>query len=915
MRILLAWLRRAAGLFRRADRMRELREELDANLQLHIDDNLRRGMTRVEARRQALISLGGMAQAAEAGDEQGTLPLVETVLGDLRFALRLIRRSPGFTAIVVATLGLGIGANSVMFSVINALLLRPLPYAGADRLVAVETMEAVRWQSTPAAAPDFYRYRERNRSFEHVEAFYTRATNLTGGREPERVPTLVASPGLFDALGTQMTLGRGLVRQDEQWGSHRVVVITTGLWERRFASNPAVVGTTMQLNGEPFEIVGVLPGSFSFLGIDAQIVVPMSFEVGDNANTHNNYFLRMIGRLEPGVTRQQAGADLNAILRGIVAEQGVNQGLVMDVIPLRDVVVGRDVRRALVVLFGAVGFVLLITCANLANLLLSRAAARQREIAVRLALGASRRRLVRQFLVESLLFSMMGGAVGLAVAFVSIDALNLISQRVLTRLDTIRIDNWVLLFSFAVAVGTGLLLGLAPAAYAAGDGVHANLKSAGRSASDGAGRSRMRRVLVAAEVALTLVLLAGAGLLIRSMYELLHVPAGFDPSGVLTLQLNVPPQKYIDRELERRGSPLSYTRATAFFTDVVGRIRTVPGVIAVGGTSSLPLGGGGWGKLLTLLDRPLPPTFNDLPGMQYRVIAGDYFSALRIRMLSGRPFNDSDTASAPKVAIVNQALARRHWDGASPVGRMMSVNPPLSLVPKSIVDEARRAGSIPPDYEPDRFTIVGVADDVRYGALDTSPVPVVYVPYAQGSENETNMFFAVRTDRDPLALAAAIRHQVAQLDADQPVASIQTMSARVDASVAQRRMQMNVLGSFAAMAILIAVVGIYGVMSYTVAQRSREIGIRLALGAARRDVVTVVMRQGMTMVAAGVVAGLAGALAITRVMRSLLFGVSPTDPLVFTAIVVLLAATAAAATYVPARRASRLDPLTMLRTD
>jgi len=522
---------------------------------------------------------------------------------------------------------------------------------------------------------------------------------------------------------------------------------------------------------------------------------------------------------------------------------------------------------------------------------------------------------VRQFLVESLLFAMIGAGLGLAITFLSVDALNLISQRVLPRTGAIRIDGWVLLFSLAVAAGTGLVLGLAPAAYGTGGAVSAGLKSATRSVSDGPGRSRMRGTLVAAEVALTMVLLAGAGLMIRSMYELLHVPAGFEAAGVLTLQLNVPPQKYVDRELDRRGSPLAYTRTAAFFTDVVSRIRTVPGVVAVGGTNGLPLMGEVWGKSLTLLDRPLPAEMSGLPSMQYRVISGDYFKALGIRILSGRPFHDTDTARAPKVAIVNQELARRHWAGGSPLGRMISVNPPLALVPKSIVEEARRAGTIPPDYEPDRFTIVGVADDARYGALDRSPAPVVYVPYAQGSEGTTNMFFAVKTAGDPLSLVPAIRHQVAQLDPDQPVASIQTMTARVDASVAQRRMQMNVLGSFAAMAILIAVVGIYGVMSYTVAQRSREIGIRLALGAARRDVVAVVMRQGMTMVAAGLVAGLAGALAITRVMRSLLFGVSPTDPLVFTAIVVLLAATAAAATYVPARRASRLDPLTMLRTD
>jgi putative ABC transport system permease protein len=915
VRALRRWLLRLAGLIRRPRGARELDQELASHLQLHIDDSLRRGMTPEEARRHALVGLGGLTQTTEAYADQSTVPLVDTVIRDLHYALRLMRRNPGFAAIVVLTLGIGIGANSVMFSVVNSLLLRPLPYANADRLVAVETMEAVRWTSSYAAPPDFYKYRDRNRSFDQVEAYFTRPANITGGREPERVQTLVVSPGLFDALGAQMALGRGFVRQDEQWGSHRVLVLTTGLWERRFGADPAVVGTAITLNGEPYVIVGVLPRSFSFLGAEAQIFVPMAFEAGDNLNTHNNYFLRMIGRLKTGVTRQQANADLNGILKAIVADEGVNQGMVMDVIPLRNVVVGRDVRRALIVLLAAVGFVLLITCANLANLLLSRAAARQREIAVRLALGASRRRLMAQFLAESLLFSLFGAALGLAIAYWSADGLNLVSQRVMPRVGAIQVDLSVLMFSLAMATATGLLLGLAPAVYSAGPRVGADLKSSSRASSDSLGRSRLRSVLVAAEVALTLVLLAGAGLMIRSMYELLHVPAGFDAEGVLTLQLNIPAQKYVDRELERRSSPLAYTRATAFFTNVVDRIRAVPGAGAVGAINGLPLMGEVWGKSVTLYDRPLPADVRGLPSIQYRVVAGDYFKALRIRILSGRAFTDADTLRAPKVAIVNQEFVRRHWSGVSPLGKIISVNPPMSLVPKSIVEEAIRSGAIPPDYEPDRLTVVGVADDVRYGGLDVSAVPVVYMPYAQGSEGTTNMFFVVRTAGDPLSLAGAIRQQVAGIDPDQPVASIQTMRTRVEASIAQRRMQMNVLGLFAAMATLIAVVGIYGVMSYNVAQRAREIGIRLALGAARGDVIAVVMRQGMTMVAAGMVGGLAASAGITRVMRSLLFGVSPADPLVFAAIAVMLAATAAAAIYLPARRASRLDPLTMLRSE
>jgi putative ABC transport system permease protein len=668
------------------------------------------------------------------------------------------------------------------------------------------------------------------------------------------------------------------------------------------------------LNGESFEVVGVLPPGFSFLGMDAQIFIPMSFAPGDNLNTHSNHFLRMIGQLAPGVTAERATADLNAILARTVAERSVNQGKAMDVVALRDVVVGRDVRRALVVLLGAFGFVLLITCANLANLLLSRAAGRQREIAVRLAVGASRARLIRQFLVESLLFSLIGGALGLAVAYISVDALNLVSQQVLPRAGAIRVDPFVLLFSLTLAVATGLLLGLAPAAYGAGGHVNAQLKSATRS-TDGPGRSRLRGVLVAAEVALTVALLAGAGLMVRSMYELLHVPAGFDAGGVLTLQLNLPPQKYIYSGPEPRGSALASVRATDFMTAVVQRGRALPGVTSVGAINGLPLMGDVWGKSLTLWDRPLPKDVTGLPTMQYRVVVGDYFKALGIRIIAGRPFTDADDLRGQKVAIVSQELARRFWSDGDPIGTVLSVNPPLELLPKSLVEEARRAGAIPSDYTPDRFTVIGVADDVRYASLETSPGPVVYLPYAQGSEGSTNMFFVVRTAGDPLALAGSIRYQVAAIDSDQPVASIRTMAARVASSVAQRRMQMHVLGAFAGMAVLIAVVGIYGVMSYSVAQRSREIGIRLALGAARREVVGVIMRQGLTMVAVGMAVGLGASLAVTRVLRTLLFQVSPTDPLVFGAIVILLGLTAAGAIYLPARRGARLDPLEMLRSE
>jgi putative ABC transport system permease protein len=441
------------------------------------------------------------------------------------------------------------------------------------------------------------------------------------------------------------------------------------------------------------------------------------------------------------------------------------------------------------------------------------------------------------------------------------------------------------------------------------------LKEGTRTASDSGGRSRLRSGLVVAQVALSLVLLSGAGLMVKSMYQLLHVQFGFSADGVLTMEINLPAEKYIDSRPERQFSLDAYSRAAMFFDEAIRRVRALPGAQAVGAISDLPLMGESWGKGLTFYDRPLPTDINGLAPIQYRVVAGDYFRALKIRMLSGRAFTDQDSKLAPKVAIVNQELVRRYWDGRDPIGKIVSVNPPLQVLPKSLIEEARRSFALPDNYEPDKFTVVGVADDVLYGGLANSVVPLVYVSYAQSTESTPNMFLVVRTDGNPLALIGAIRQQIGQVDPDQPVANIQTMDARVAASVAQRRMQMNVLGAFAAMAVLLAAVGIYGVMSYSVTQRSREIGIRIALGAARQDVTDLVLRQGLTMVAAGIGLGLAGALLMTRVLRTLLFGVTPTDPSVFAAIVVILAATAWLATYIPARRAARLDPLVTLRSE
>jgi putative ABC transport system permease protein len=772
------------------------------------------------------------------------------IVQDLRYAVRGLRRNPGFTAVAVLTLTLGIGANTAMFTVVNTVLLRPLPYHEPSQLVSVQTVDAVRRRPGTTAPPDFYAFRAQNRSLEQLAAYYERPYNLTGDRDPERILTLIVSPGFFTALGVQPSLGRSFVPHEEQWGSHRVAILGDALWRRRFGADQGILGRPITLDGEPYVVLGVLPPTFSFLSFGAQLVVPMSFEPGDHMNSHGNNFLRMIARLRLGISREQASLDLNRISDAIIAEQRVNRGTLLDVAPLREVL-ARDVRRPVLVLLGAVGFILLIACANLANLLLARAAVRQREIAVRQAMGASRARLLRQFLIESLLLSIAGGGIGLGVAYVSSDLFNLVGPRVLPRAEAIRVDVSVLMFTFAVAVLASIILGLAPALDSVAGNLGNGLQGGTRTSSDPGGRNRVRASLVVAEMALSLVLLVGAGLLVRSMYQLLHVDAGFRADGVLTMQINLPAQKYVDAKLLRQFSPQAFERSVGFFTEVVDRVRTLPNVQAVGAISGLPLMGEVWGKNITFYDRPLPNDFSELPPIQYRVVAGDYFRTLGIRMLSGRAFTDEDTQQAPKVAIVNRELVRRYWNDQDPLGKTLSVNPPLQLLPKSMIEEARRAFNLPDNYEPDRFTVIGVADDVLYGGLSSSPLPLVYVPYSQGSEGTTNMFLVVRSAGEPPALVGAIREQIGQVDRAQPIAAIQTMDERISSSVAQPRLQMSVLGTFALLAVLLAAIGIYGVISYAVTQRAREIGIRAALGAESGELKRMFVRDGVMLAGIG----------------------------------------------------------------
>jgi putative ABC transport system permease protein len=516
--------------------------------------------------------------------------------------------------------------------------------------------------------------------------------------------------------------------------------------------------------------------------------------------------------------------------------------------------------------------------------------------------------LLRQLLTESIVLAAAGGAAGLAVASLSVDGLNGLSQQTLPRAEPIRIDAVVMLFTMAASVLTGILFGLVPAFKNSVAKMSAGLKDGARGASAGPSH-RLRAAFVVAEIALSLMLLIGAGLMVKSMFRMLNVESGFDPDGVVTTLVTLSSERYVDADLERQFSPRAYLRAAQFFSATIDSIRTLPGVRAAGAVNALPLMGEVWGKNLTLLDRPLPAGMSDLPPYQYRVVAGDYFRAMGIRVLNGRPLNDRDTLDAPPVVVVNRAAVRSFWDGHDPTGKTVQLNPPRVLVPADILRQ------MPASYDPPTFTVVGVVDDVRNGGLTSAAVPTVYAPYAQGAEGALSMFLTIRTDGDPVAVVPAMRERVRQIDPNQPLASVQTMAARVAASVSQQRTQVTVLAVFAAMAILLAAIGIYGVMSYWVNERKKEIGIRVALGAERTQVLRLVLRQAAIVMAIGLGVGTAGALIATRVLHSLLFEVSPTDPAIFALFVVILAASGGVAAYIPARRATRFDPIVTLRDE
>ena len=797
---------------------------------------------------------------------------------DVRYAIRLLLKHPGFTAVAILTLALGIGATTAIFTVVNAVLLSPLPFRDAERLVQVRIISSS-GDDFPLPDADFLAWRSQNQACDDAIAVYDASPEtLTGDGMPERIGAAAVTDRFFDVLGAGPLLGRVFQEGDDKPGAAKLVVLSHAFWTRRFRADPAVLGRTVPLGGVGHTVAGVMPAGFRFPLEDIDVWRTLTM----NPPTRRGpYYTTGMARLKPGVGIAELRANLGIVAAGIKRQYPAPEDWTIDAVPLQEAIVG-DVRQVLYVLLGAVGFLLLIASANVANLLLARAAAREREIAVRGALGAGRRRIVAQLVTESVVLALVSGLAGLLLASWGTQALLAMVPQAIPRLDEVRMHVPVFLFALGVASLCGIAFGLVPALRASRTPLVATLKDGGRGAS-GAGHRRAQRVLVVTEIALALILSVGAGLMIRSFAALQRVSPGFDPGHLLTFEVALPTTSYKED-----------ARVRGFYDALVQKLEAVPGVRSVGLTISLPP------NLLQVTDnfmvegQVLPP--NQSAPVGPIVMASDaLFTTLGVPLIRGRVFDARDEAGRAPTVIVNEALAGKYLPGVDPVGRHLKIGgPERPIAPNN------------PWME-----IVGVVGDIKYSGLQTAPEPTYYLPYRQNPWN--GQFVVVRTTSDPAALATAAREAVASLDKDLPVARLRTMADVMTASVAPPRFRTVLVTIFALVGLLLAAIGIYGVMAYAVAERTHELGVRIALGAERRDVVRLVLGAALVLAAAGVAAGVAGALATTRLIQSLLFGVTSTDAMTFAGISALLFATAIAASWIPTRRALRVDPMVALR--
>jgi putative ABC transport system permease protein len=805
---------------------------------------------------------------------------MEHLRQDLHYALRRLFKAPGFTLVAVVTLALGIGASSAIFSVVNGVLLEPLPYPEADRLVGVyHTSEG---QRAVMSGPNFTDVARLATTIENAAAISTGRAILTGEGEPIRLPIAEVSASLFNVLRVRPEAGRTFSATENTPGSTAVVILSHGLWRQRFGGDPGVIGRRIMLDGDPKEVIGVMPAGFSYPeGREAWL--PLEYDENFVRMQRGAWYLDVVARLKPGVSPERSAAEIGTIGGQLAAQfPNDNAEIGMTAYPLLESMVG-EIRRAVFVLLGAVGFVLLIACTNVANLLLARAAAREPEMAVRSALGANRLRLVRQLLTESVILSLVGAGLGLLLSIWGVDLLTRLKPEGIPRLDNVRVDGVVILFTVATAIVTGILFGLVPA-FSATRGVSNILKDGGRGAIGARHTGRVRGVLVVAELALAVMLLAGAGLLLRSFMKLQAVDPGFKVDKALTFDISLPDARY--REDGRR---------VAFFDQLMPRLRALPGAQAASAVMGLPLSGLDFIISFEVKGRPpVPPA--QQPAMQVRVASPGYFEAIGIPIRRGRLFTDADTAGTPPVVLITESAARQFFPNEDPIGKT------ITLGWRRGPGTPRAGGEV-----------VGVLGDIKDEGLNEPDPPQIYLPYRQWPVS--SMSVVLKSSVPPLSLAGAVRTEVYAIDGSLPVSNVSTLDAVVAKSISQQRFYMLLLTIFAGVALVLAAVGIFGVLSYAVSQRTREIGIRMALGAQGRTVIRLIVFEALVLVALGVAAGLAGGLVLSQTMSKMLFDVAPTDPATYATVAAVLAAVALAASYVPARRATRVDPIVALRAE
>jgi predicted permease len=883
---------RVRSLFRRTEVDTELSEELRFHVQRQTDVNIAAGMTPADARRAALVEFGGIARLTEECRDERRVNWIQDMSQDIGYGLRMLRKNPGFTTVAILTLALGIGANTAIFTVINKVLLEPLAYPEPDRLVQLE-LSSPRGTGTATSIPKFVMWHEQTQVFESVAAYDPGGpgVNLTGGDRPEQLHGVHASADFFQVFRTPMETGRAFTVEEDRPGGPKLVVLSNGLWRSRFASDPNILGKTIELGGEPYTITGVLGATFR-ADPPADIYIPLQ---ADPNSTDQAHYLISVARLKPGVTVAMAKAAM-----AVAAEQykrkfpgasGPNESFTA--VPLRDAVIG-DMRVSLLILLGAVSFVLLIACANVANLLLARATIRRREMAIRAALGAGRRRIIFQLLTESILLSLAGGVLGLAIGYFGLHALLAMNPGNIPRIgehgEAVTMDWRVLGFTLFISFVTGVLFGLLPAVSASRSDLSITLRESGARSGSGLRQSKARSALVITEMALALILLAGAALLIRTFAALRSVDPGFSTHNVLTMDMSL------------TGPRFEKTAGVAQLTENARqRVESLPGVATLGSTCCLPLEGG-FGLPFTIEGRPL----TDGPfhgGAGYMTVSPGYFDAFQIPLHHGRTFTAHDDGAAAGVVLISETMAKQFWPKGDAVGSLITIGK-----------------GVGPEFAEPARQIIGIVGDARNNGLDSEPDPVMYIPVAQVPDGVTALNaritpikWIIRTKVAPFSLSTDIQRELREASGGLPVAHIRSMDQVQGESTARSDFNMTLLTIFAGVALLLAAIGIYGLMAYSVQQRTQEIGIRIALGASPQNVRRMVVLDGMRLAAIGVVLGVIAALALARYMTSLVFGVKTHDPLVFVTVVVVLSAVAWLATFVPALRASRVDPIVSLR--